>query len=166
MTSTVYSSTDLGLNKKYEIFLYTFPFCLTILPIATKAFEEKYNWCVTNPGIIDNTSWILLQAVVFMVIVIALMGRQTWIIYERVQNCGYVLPPRRMLKRILKGPMIYAIVTVLFGFVGVILIRVSSGLGETRKAYYVSYALMYLFFVPGFLNFFIFFIEKRHLMVS
>lgn len=167
LQSTVYSSSELGLNKKYELFLYISPFFASILPITADAFEEKYNWCVTNPNV-HNGSWMLAQAVLFMLIIFSFMGRQVWVIYKRAQECAAVIPPKKIIERIMKGPFVYAIVTIIFGFVGVILIRGSDNLEDdtTKKAYYVSYAIVYLFFVPGYINFFLFFVERRHLKVK
>ena len=167
MQSTVYSSSELGLNKKYKLFLYVAPFFITILPITANAFEEKYNWCVTNPSV-HNGSWMLAQVVFFMMIMLSLMGRQIWVIYKRTQEYAKVLPPKKLFERILKGPFIYAAVTIIFGFVGVILVRGSDQMEDdtSQKAYYVSYSIVYLFFIPGYLNFFIFFVERRHLKVQ
>jgi hypothetical protein len=165
--SAVYSSSDLGLNKKYELFLYLFPFIPIILPLSANAFEEKYNWCVTDTRMHNGEPWMLVQVVVFMIVIFTLMGRQCWVIYKSTQEFAHLIPPKIILRRILKGPFIYALVTILFGFVGVVLVRAGSNLHDsTQKSYYINYAIIYLFFGPAYVNFFIFFVEKRHLKVS
>ena len=167
MKSTIYSSTDLGLNRKHELFLYICPLVSIILPIAANAFEEKYNWCITDPRV-HNGYWILGQVALFMCVIVGFILRQAWVIFRRAQELSQVLPPRKLLERILKGPFVYAFITILFGFVGVFMVRGSDAMADqtSRKAYFVKYAIVYLFFIPGYLNFFIFFVERRHLKVS
>ena len=167
LKSTVYSSTDLGLNKNFELFCYLFPLLFTILPISANAFEEKYNWCITNPAA-HNGNWILVQAVLLIIVVIGLIGHRVWVIYNQANKYNNIIPAGKIWERILKGPFVYAIGTVSFSILGVILVRLNDIADDngTQSDYYMSYAMLYIFFAPGYINFIIFFVEKRHLKVS
>lgn len=156
-------SSELGLPKKYEMFIFFFPLLAVILPLSAGLFEEKYNWCGIS---IEKRfgHWFIVQLMVFMISSLLLMGHRIYIICKRANEYSHIVPRKKLMERIMKGPMIYAFVTIIMGLTGVLLVRATSGGNENEeKTYYLNYAVVYFFYIPGYLNLIIFLAERGHL---
>jgi hypothetical protein len=171
-STSVYSSKSFGLNKMFEVFLFLCPLGILVLPLSKSinhhdnVFSKRFNWCGTDVSM-DDGKWVIIQMIVFVAIVFGYILYSVVVIMKRIQSYSSIIPPHKIRSRIMKGPLLYGLVTILTSIFILIAVYVTSNDdSNTKSAYYFHYFIVILMATPGFVYFGIFWKEKRHFLVS